>query len=105
MGGDLTVRIMPGKGEWTQNLAKALDVITHNPGLTAYGVSLYFDPEPVPPGELRRSCFPMTGILALTKELIKDGKVYAVPNPRGQQFYPREETIPDGPADTDPVPF
>lgn len=105
MNGDLTVRIMPSKGEWAGNLAKALDVITGNPGLTAYGVSLYFEPEPVAPGELRHSCFPMTGILALMKELIKDGKVYAVPNKRGQQFYPREETIPDGPDTDDAIPF
>jgi hypothetical protein len=71
-------------------LAKALDVVTNNPGLTAYGVSLYFEPPPVAPGDLYHP-FPMTGVLKLLDQLVKAGQLTVVPNPRGQQFYPREE--------------
>lgn len=90
MPSDLTVRLMPGLGEYSANRAKVLDVVTHNPGLTAYGVSLYLDPLPAAPGELFRRCFPMTGVLRLLSDLTGAGELYEVPNRRGRQWYPAE---------------
>jgi hypothetical protein len=71
----------------SEQLAFVLAAVTGQPGRTAYQLSPGL-PMPEPPiGELHRPV-PMTLMLALLGELAKDGKVRAVPDPKGQRWYP-----------------
>jgi hypothetical protein len=79
--------------------AQTLAVVRAQPGLSAYTIGTHLPVPRADPGQYQWRVFPMTTLLKILADLAKDGHVYAVPNPAGQQFHPteREDTDDDVP--------
>jgi hypothetical protein len=72
-----------------QQLQAALKAVTDRPGITAYGVGIHVPVgQPDPSSGVLAVSAPMTLTLSLLAELERQGKVYAVADPKGQRWYP-----------------
>ena len=74
-----------------QQLQAALTAVSERPGSTAYAVGIHVPvPQPQHRPDILAVSAPLTLVLSLLAELEKQGKVYAVADPRGQQWHPAE---------------
>jgi hypothetical protein len=79
---------MPTKAQIRdEQLRIALDAVTENPGITAYLVGICI-PVRDPDGGLVAVSAPLKLTMSLLAELEKSGRVRAVPDPKGERWYP-----------------